>query len=76
MKRAIGWCSILLLAAGAAATAGWYLQNHVETPPVSVSRPPAPSASVTTDLSNNYLEALARYRNNQPSHWRHVLLQH
>ncbi|MCS7022099.1 MAG: hypothetical protein NZ703_03200 [Gemmataceae bacterium] len=79
MKRVLRWCSGLLLV-GMAATfmTSWHnTNNEASTPPcATASLPPACSTPPSMVPGGNYAEALARYRTNQPTHWRHILIQH
>jgi hypothetical protein len=72
------WKCLLLTAAGALlAWLGWTWRNVSS----SSSAPVVESAaSSTVDMlhapNDRYLEALFRYRTNQPTHWRHIMFAH
>jgi hypothetical protein len=74
MKRIIGGCCLLLIITAVIS----YFFDHSPSPtsPAASKSAPTALAAPAADHSGNYLEALARYRTNQPTHWRHVLLQH
>jgi hypothetical protein len=67
-----GW---LLIAAGGLTAWLWgrYFTPRTDTREVSADPPPACWLQTP---SGNYGEAFFRYRTNQPTHWRHVMLQH
>jgi hypothetical protein len=73
------WKCLLLAAAGALlAWLGWTWRDAPAYPsalPVVES-----AASSATDVwhapNDRYLEALFRYRTNQPTHWRHIMFAH
>jgi hypothetical protein len=72
------WKCLLLAAAGALlAWLGWTWRN---VSPSSAAPGVESAASSATDMlhppNDRYLEALFRYRTNQPTHWRHIMFAH
>lgn len=75
MRSRLGICLLLVVAGGLAA----WLWTHWRVSPTSVSREEPATSVVSRGLqapNDRYREALFRYRTNQPTHWRYLMLSH
>jgi hypothetical protein len=69
------WRSLVLIAAGGLMAWFWVRCLMPRTDTGEVFADPPPGCWLQT-RGGNYVDAFFRYRTNQPTHWRYIMLQH
>ncbi|MBA2226721.1 MAG: hypothetical protein WHU94_10890 [Thermogemmata sp.] len=76
MRSRLWKCLLLAAVGGLVAWLGWTWRSVPSTSSPVVESAASSAANVGHAPSEHYLEALFRYRTNQPAHWRHIMFAH